>query len=165
MKSYLNIGILLVACVALMFVNGKIGGTTLFKDGLGMGLRFLGKITPMIIAFTILACQIEAFYSKRPDAIRSVTSGGSGIVKAAFAGALVPGGTSVGPVLKKEWADGGNKMAIIAFIVSMNLVNWNILLFRLPFFGEKITAWIYGVGIVIMGIVITAMVLIERFRT
>jgi len=130
-----------------------------------MGLKFLVKITPMIIVFTVLAGQIEAFYTKRPGAVRSVISGSAGIAKAAIAGALIPGGTSVGPVLKTEWANGGNKFAIIAFLISMNLINWNILLFRLPFFGEKITAWIYGIGILIVGCAVTIMILIHNFKT
>ncbi len=165
MKAFLNIGILIIACILLALINGKIGGFELFKDGINMGLKFLLKITPMIVVFTILAGQIEAFYSKRPDIIKSVIEGNGGIVKAAFIGALIPGGSSVGPILKTEWANGGNKMAIVAFILAMNLINWNILLFRLPFFGEKITAWIYGIGILIVSLVVTIMMITKYLRS
>ncbi|MFA6554296.1 MAG: hypothetical protein WCS89_02195 [Candidatus Paceibacterota bacterium] len=164
MKTFLNIGILIIACGALMAINGKIGGMTLLKDGLGIGFKFFWRILPMIIVFTILAGQIEAFYSKHPDAIRSATTGNAGIIKAALAGALIPGGTSAGPILKSEWSNGGNKFAIIAFIIAMSLINWNMLLFRLPFFGEKITLCIYGIGIAIVSVVVTIMVLIHHFK-
>jgi hypothetical protein len=164
MKAFLNIGILIIVCIALFVINGQIGGFVLFKDGLVRGAKFFLRITPMIIVFCVLAGQIEAFYTKRPDAVRSVISGNTGIAKAALAGAIIPGGTSVGPVLKAEWSNGGNKFAIIAFIISMNLINWNIILFRLPFFGEKITAWIYGVGILIVGFAVTIMALVHHFK-
>lgn len=163
MKTFLNLGVILVACVIIMLINWHVGGVDLVKNGTLRGLKFLVKIMPMIFLFSLLSGQIESLYIKKPEAVSSIITGPNGIAKAAIAGAIIPGGVASGPTLKSEWDKGGNRLAIISFIFSMSLINWNTLLFRMPFFGEKITAWIYGVGIAIVSLSVIIMMIVNRF--
>lgn len=158
----INITLLVVAAAYLAWNNKQVGGSELMLKGfVSSGYFFLG-IMPIIIVFSLLAGQISTYYKARPAHVREIVSGKS-IVKAAIAGTCSPGGTTIGPVLQEEWQNGGNKYAIVACFLAISMLNWTTLLFRLPFFGGRLTAIVFAVGLCITACGVGILALLQRF--
>ncbi|MDE1940569.1 MAG: hypothetical protein KGI45_03720 [Patescibacteria group bacterium] len=157
----LNLGLLITASIYLAWNNHRIGGQPLMIAGIASSGKFLLGIMPIIVVFSLLAGQIATYYRARPAHVREIVSGKS-IVKAAIAGTCTPGGTTIGPVLQQEWQNGGNKLAIMACFLAISLLNWTTLLFRLPFFGARLTAIVFGVGLLITSIGVGVLLLIQK---
>jgi uncharacterized membrane protein YraQ (UPF0718 family) len=164
MKAFLNVGVILLIAIAVCFANYRIGGFQLVQAGLVGGLKMLGGISVLLVALGFLSGQIGAFYSKKPETVRSVISGEKGVIKAAFVGAILPGSMASGPVLRKEWNNGGSKYAILAFLMSATLISWSGLLIRIPFFGERISFIIYGISMTLMVAVGGGLFLLSKFK-
>jgi hypothetical protein len=164
MKAFLNVGLLLIIAIALGIANYRTGGLELFKLGMGKSGKFFLQILPLIGIYALLSGQVEAYYSKKPGAVGSAIEGKNGIVAAAVLGAAIPGGMAAGPILQEEWKTPGNRYAVIAFVLSMLLINWSTAMIRLPFFGEKISIWIYCAGMAITALAVVALTMIKATR-
>ncbi len=144
--KFIGIGALLIVSLIFVKINYTTGGSEYVKTGLFNGLKFFGSIIPMLILFSLLAGQINAFYQKNPALTRSVMAGKPGIVKAAFLGMNLPGGISACKVLQEELENCEKKKAIITFLLATTVLNWSLIIFRLAFLGGKITTILYGIG-------------------
>ncbi len=160
LTSMLTLLLLFASCLYIARTNYQIGGMDLVKIGFQGGGKFLLGIMPIII-FAAISGQIGAHNKVRPDHMTEKLAGNS-ILRATTAGMISPGGSTLGPVLQEKWKNGGNKYAIIGCLVSISLLNWTTLLFRVSFFGEKLTLLIFAVGLVITVTSVAILALIQR---
>jgi hypothetical protein len=146
--KYASLIFLVVALGALCFLNywSEGGNASGCKQGFGIGTKFFFGIMPLMFLFSLMYGQVQAYYIRKPAAVTSLMNGKQGIVNATILGALIPGGVTAGKALSVEWKKGNNRYAIIAFLLSMALLNWTIVMFRLPFLGTELTFIQLGIG-------------------
>lgn len=160
--SMISLLLLLGACVWIARTNYQIGGMSLVKDGLVDGGKFLlVKIAPIIVIFSIISGQITVHNKVRPEHMSEKLAGES-ILRATLAGVTTAGGSTLGPVLQEKWSNGGNKYAIIGCLISISLLNWTTLLFRISFFGEKLTLVVLAAGFVITIVAVAILAVAQR---
>lgn len=164
--SMISLLLLLVACIWIAKTNHQIGGMALVKEGLATGTKFLlVKILPIILIFSTISGQITVHNKARPEHMTEKLAGSS-VLRATLAGITTAGGSTLGPVLQEKWHAGGNRYAIIGCLISISLLNWTTLLFRISFFGERLTLIVLGAGLIItlasVGILVVAQRLMQN---
>ncbi len=162
--SMISLALLIVAFIWFCYENFKIGGTSLVNNGLFFGWKFFLGIMPIIVVFALISGQLNAHFVKKPQHIGEIVAGKS-VIKAGIVGCLTPGGSTMGPILQTKWNSDGNKYSIIAFLITMSMVNWTTLMFRLPFLGGKLTSIVFAVGFVISLFMVLLLSDIQRIQS
>lgn len=157
----ISLVLLLVTCLYMTWNNYRLGGANLVTQGITGGGKFLLGIMPIMLIFSIISGQVSARNKAVPGLMTEKLAGKS-IINAVTAGITTAGGSTLGPVLQDKWANGGNKLAIIGCLISISLLNWTTLLFRISFFGEKLTLVVMGVGALITLATIGLLMIIQR---
>ena len=163
MTSMITLFLLVISLAYLAWTNYQAGGMDTVKTGLVGGCRFFLNILRLIVIFSLISGQISAHNVVKPQYMKEKLAGDS-TIRAAVAGMVTAGGSTLGPVLQEKWNGGGNKFAIIACLISLSLLNWTTLLFRISFFGEKLTIIIFVVGLGITGVSICVLALLQRLN-
>ena len=97
------------------------------------------------------------------DEIKTRLSGEKSIFVALLGGALTPSTIAFFPIFKELWEQGVGRTAIIMFILSFMLLNWQILIFRVPLLGWSITLVSMAAAFILALIAAGFAIFIERF--
>lgn len=140
------------------------GGIAMIRKGSIEGVKmFLGFIPMFVVAFFIVG-QSKVLMDKYVDVqwLGTWLSGGRGILFAFLGGIVTPVVLPFFPILRSLWDVGVGRAAIIMFLMALAL-NWQVLLFRVPFLGWKITLISMGGTFSTLILVAVFLVLMEKF--
>lgn len=148
MLKVLNIALVPFCILALCLVNWKEGGAaqTLagFKSTWGISLKYL---MPIALIFLLMG-QAEVLMNQHLELVKVWLTGGKGITAAWVAALISPGGgLTASPILRSLWDQSIGRDAVIMFLVSAALVNWQTLMFRQAILGWSITLYLFLAGL------------------
>jgi hypothetical protein len=142
--------------------NWKEGGTDAVLKGFTFsGNMLLGVAVVVIIAFLITG-QAEVIAIRHVVQIKEYLNGQHGIWGAAAAGIFAPTMSSF-PFMEKLWGEGKAPLGVVlSVVISARLLNFQNILYFIPFLGSGLTAISIGVGLLIMAVFIPAALLAAK---
>ena len=149
--------------VVIVWLTFREGGWQLVGSGMTAGWKLVLKMLPiMLIAFLVIG-QAQVLMERHMAEIKVWLSGEKGIFVALLGGALTPSTIALFPIFKELWDQGVGRTAIIMFILSFTLLNWQILIFRVPLLGWGITLVSMAAALVLALIAAGLFIVIEKF--
>jgi uncharacterized membrane protein YraQ (UPF0718 family) len=136
------IGVALILCAA----NFRAGGFHLVLDGLGPAWILLKRLWVPLVLMFIITGQAQIVIGRHMEVLKLWLAGEKGIFGCFAAGIFSPGGITVFPIVKNMWEMDMSKRALLAFLVSTQVVNWQMMMFRLPVLGWTITGILFLIG-------------------
>jgi uncharacterized membrane protein YraQ (UPF0718 family) len=141
----INTVIMLAVLLLLFALNYRDGGIKTILDGFSASGHFSKKILPPLVLIFFIAGQAEIFVYRYMEILRVWLAGQKGILGSWAAGLLIPGGMSFYPIVQKMWEDGLNKGPLLMFLLAVQMLNWQTLMFRIPLLGPKLAGILYAV--------------------
>lgn len=125
--------------IVIIWLTFREGGWQLVGSGMTAGWKLVLKMLPIMLIALLVVGQAQVLMERHMDEIKVWLSGEKGIFVALLGGALTPSTIALFPIFKELWDQGVGRTAIIMFILSFTLLNWQILIFRVPLLGWSIT--------------------------
>jgi len=141
----INAAIMLAVLFLLFVLNYRDGGIKTILYGFSASGQLGKKFLPPLILMFFIAGQAEIFVYRYMEILKTWLAGQKGILGSWIAGLLVPGGMSFFPIVQKMWEDGLNKGPLLMFLLSVQMLNWQTLMFRIPLLGPKLAGILYGI--------------------
>lgn len=119
------------------------GGLPLVLDGLSEALWLLLIVMPQLAAGLLMGGLISRLVGReKVAALLGARSGWRGLLLAAAAGAITPGGPFTSfPIVHALWIAGADAGALIAYLTSWALIGLNrVIVWELPLMGVEFTA-------------------------
>lgn len=125
--------------VALMLVNFFQVGQDAVVGGIKMTSKMLVSLAiPIILAFLITG-QAQMIVMRHLGRLGEFLNGDHGTLGAMGAGVLAPSMSSY-PIIHNLWQAGGiSALTLFGFFLASRLLNFQMVLFYLPFFGWELT--------------------------
>ncbi len=136
---------MLVVLLFLCGLNFKAGGLKTVFDGIFASGQLGKKFLPPLILMFFIAGQADVFIHRYTEVLKIWLAGQKGILGSWMAGLVVPGGMSFFPIVQEMWEEGLNKGPLLMFLLSVQMLNWQTLMFRIPLLGPKLTGILYAV--------------------
>lgn len=147
MAQLLNTVPIVLIIVLVASFNFHEGGVVQVLAGFSATLNMFTKYLAPIALMFLISGQAEVLMSNHMDLVREWLSGGRGMFAAWLAAVASPGGgLPVYPLAKSLWEQHTGRAAIMMFLVSASLCNWQVLMFRQPMLGWSSTLHLMGTG-------------------
>ncbi len=159
-----NAIIMLAVLFLLGGLNFKAGGLKTVLDGVLASGHLSKKFLPPLVLMFFIAGQAEVFVYRYMEILKSWLVGQKGILGSWAAGIVVPGGMSFFPIVQKMWEDGLNKGPLLIFLLAVQMLNWQTLMFRIPLLGPKLAGVLYAVTAVTNFVLLFIFLFLARFK-
>jgi len=155
---------MLAVLILLAVLNYRDGGVKAISDGIFASGNLSKKFLPPLVLMFFIAGQAEIFVYRYMEILKSWLAGQKGILGSWAAGLLVPGGMSFFPIVQKMWEDGLNKGPLLMFLLAVQMLNWQTLMFRIPLLGPKLAGILYAVTAVVNVCLLFIFLFLARFK-
>jgi uncharacterized membrane protein YraQ (UPF0718 family) len=159
-----NAIIMLAVLFLLVGLNFRAGGANVILDGIFASGHLSKKILPPLVLMFFIAGQADVFVQRYMEILRIWLAGQKGILGSWTAGLLVPGGMSFFPIVQKMWEDGLNRGPLLMFLLAVQMLNWQTLMFRIPLLGPKLAGILYAVTAVTNFVLLFIFLFLARFK-
>lgn len=149
--------------VVVVWLTFREGGWGLVNAGITAGWKLTLKMIPIMLIALFVIGQAQVLMERYMDEIKVWLSGEKGIFVAFLGGVLTPSTIALFPIFKELWDQGVGRTAIVMFILSFTLLNWQILIFRVPLLGWSITLVSMAAAFVLALLAAGLFIIIERF--
>lgn len=136
----LNTAPILVAMAVFAWINFRLGGRTSASKGFAVGKVMAISFLPALAIMFLTMGQAMVLLSDYKDEIKSFLSGSYGLQGTVAAAGIMPGSITGLPIVKEMWYQGISRNCLLLFLLASPLINWQILFFKVPMLGWRLTA-------------------------
>ncbi len=155
---------ILIVMAILVISAYRIGGNTLVIKGIGTAGKMFLVYLPILIFMFLMMGQATTIIDTYKSQILVYLGGNKGIFGSLLSAYVMPGSITSMPIVRNLWDAGANKGALMVFLLSSSLVNWQVALFRQPILGWRLTAINFLCGSLISGAIALGTSLFMRIR-
>lgn len=142
--------------------NYKEGGSEAVLKGVDVSFKMLIGVALVIAIAFLITGQAQVIAKRHEAEIREYLAGTHGVWGATLAGILAPTMSSF-PFMEELWRAGKAPIGtVLAVVIGARLLNFQNILFFLPFLGAELTAVSIGVGLLIMGLFVPVTYVIAK---